>query len=62
VDKKIDVWMPHELTEENIMNRILVYGFLLKQNSLDPFLKGIMIADEKCLQQYQAAEIVVQSG
>jgi len=39
--------MLHELTKENIMDRILVYEFLLKQNSLDPFLKRIIIEDEK---------------
>jgi len=39
--------MLHELTKENIMDRILVYEFLLKPNSLDPFLKRIIIEDEK---------------
>lgn len=45
--KKIDIWVPHKLTEKNIMDRILVYEFLLKKNSLDLFLKRIITGDEK---------------
>ncbi|XP_020293890.1 histone-lysine N-methyltransferase SETMAR-like [Pseudomyrmex gracilis] len=45
--KKLDVWAPHELSEKNIMDRILMCESLLKQNSLDPFLKRIITGDEK---------------
>ena len=45
--KKTDVWMPHELTQKNIINRILMCESLLKQNFLNPFLKRIITGDEK---------------
>lgn len=45
--KKIDVWVPHLLSEKNILDRIAVCESLLKWNSLDPFLKRIVTGDEK---------------
>ncbi|XP_020295376.1 histone-lysine N-methyltransferase SETMAR-like [Pseudomyrmex gracilis] len=45
--KKLDVWVPHKLSEKNIMDRILMCESLLKHNSLDPFLKRIITGDEK---------------
>jgi len=32
--KKADVWVPHELTEENILDRVMICESLLKLNSL----------------------------
>ncbi|XP_020298124.1 histone-lysine N-methyltransferase SETMAR-like [Pseudomyrmex gracilis] len=45
--KKLDVWVPHKLSEKNIMDQSLACESLLKQNSLDPFLKRIITRDEK---------------
>lgn len=45
--KKTDVWVPHELTEKNIMDRILICESLLRWNEQDGFLKRIVTGDEK---------------
>ncbi|XP_020298262.1 histone-lysine N-methyltransferase SETMAR-like [Pseudomyrmex gracilis] len=61
--KKLDVWVPHELNDKNIMDRILVCESLLKQNSLDPFLKRIITGDKKWVVYNNiTAEVVVRSG
>ncbi|XP_076176305.1 histone-lysine N-methyltransferase SETMAR-like isoform X1 [Ptiloglossa arizonensis] len=36
--KKLDVWVPHELTQKNLLERIDAYDSLLKRNEIDPFL------------------------
>ncbi|XP_072756194.1 histone-lysine N-methyltransferase SETMAR-like [Anoplolepis gracilipes] len=45
--KKLDVWMPHELTQKNLLDRIDACDSLLKRNEIDPFLKRIVTGDEK---------------
>jgi histone-lysine N-methyltransferase SETMAR len=45
--KKLDVWVPHELSEKNLLDRISICESLLKRNEIDPFLKRIVTGDEK---------------
>ncbi|EGI68939.1 Histone-lysine N-methyltransferase SETMAR, partial [Acromyrmex echinatior] len=45
--KKLDVWVPHELTQRNLIDRISISEILLKRNEIDPFLKQIITGDEK---------------
>lgn len=45
--KKLDVWVPHELTQKNLMDRISICETLLKRNELEPFLKRLITGDEK---------------
>ncbi|XP_037915035.1 histone-lysine N-methyltransferase SETMAR-like [Hermetia illucens] len=45
--KKLNVWVPHELTEKNLLDRINACDALLKRNEFDPFLKRIVTGDEK---------------
>ncbi|KAG5325309.1 SETMR methyltransferase, partial [Pseudoatta argentina] len=44
---RYDVWVPHDLTERNLMDRISVSDSLLKRNENDPFLERTIIGDEK---------------
>ncbi|KAJ0175163.1 hypothetical protein K1T71_009304 [Dendrolimus kikuchii] len=45
--KKLDIWVPHELTERNLMNRVLICDSLLRHNETEPFLKKLITDDEK---------------
>ncbi|KAG5305564.1 SETMR methyltransferase, partial [Acromyrmex insinuator] len=45
--RKLDVWVPHELSVKNMMNRINICDTLLKQNEIEPFLKRMITGDEK---------------
>jgi len=47
VTKKLDVWVPHELTQKNIFGRIDACESLLNRNKIEPFLKRMVIGDEK---------------
>ncbi|EZA49301.1 Histone-lysine N-methyltransferase SETMAR [Ooceraea biroi] len=47
MSKKADVWVPHELTEKNILDRVMICESLLKWNSLEAFLKRVVTGDEK---------------
>jgi len=44
--KKLDVWVPHELSVRNMMDRINICDTLLKRNEIESFLKR-MITDNK---------------
>lgn len=44
---KCDVWVPHELSEKNLMDRISISDYLLKRNKNEAFLKRLVTADEK---------------
>ncbi|XP_026829826.1 histone-lysine N-methyltransferase SETMAR-like [Ooceraea biroi] len=44
---RLDVWVPHELTERNLMDRISTCDLLLKRNENDPFFKQMITGDEK---------------
>ena len=45
--KKLDVWIPHELSVRNMMDRINICDTLLKRNEIEPFLKRMITDDEK---------------
>jgi len=45
--KKLDVWVPHDLTEKNRIDRISISDLLYKRNEYDPFLKRIVTGNEK---------------
>jgi len=45
--KKLDVWVPHELSVRNMMDRINICDTLLKRNEIESFLKRIITGDEK---------------
>ncbi|GFX49070.1 tudor domain-containing protein [Trichonephila clavipes] len=45
--KKLDVWVPHQLTPKNIMDGISICETLAKRNETDPFLKRMGTGDEK---------------
>ncbi|GFV51230.1 histone-lysine N-methyltransferase SETMAR [Trichonephila clavipes] len=47
LSSKLDVWIPHVLTERNLCRRIDDCDSLLKRHKNDPFLKRIIIMDEK---------------
>ncbi|GFX50619.1 histone-lysine N-methyltransferase SETMAR [Trichonephila clavipes] len=47
LSSKLDVWVPHVLTERNLCRRIDVCDSLLKCHENDPFLKRINTGDEK---------------
>ncbi|GFV36128.1 histone-lysine N-methyltransferase SETMAR [Trichonephila clavipes] len=44
---KLDVWVPHVLTERNLCRCMDVCDSLLKRHKNDPFLKRIITGDEK---------------
>lgn len=44
---RYDVWVPHELSERNLNERISCCDLLLKKNVKDPFLKRVVTGDEK---------------
>lgn len=46
-EKKLDVWIPHELTVKNLMDRVSVCETLKKRNEIEPFLKRLITGDEK---------------
>jgi len=39
--------MPHDLTVKNLMDRISICESLLKWNEIEPFLKRLIMGDEK---------------
>jgi len=45
--KKLDVWIPHDLSVRNMMDRINICDTLLKRNEIEPFLKRMITGDEK---------------
>ncbi|KAJ0181486.1 hypothetical protein K1T71_003571 [Dendrolimus kikuchii] len=45
--KKLDIWVPHELTERNLMNRVLICDPLLRRNETELFSKNLITGDEK---------------
>lgn len=44
---RYDVWVPHNLTEKNLIDRISICYSLLKRNRNNPFLKRTITGDEK---------------
>ncbi|XP_073989692.1 histone-lysine N-methyltransferase SETMAR-like [Rhodnius prolixus] len=45
--KKLDMWIPHEMKEIHLTQRINICDKHLKHNETDPFLKRIITGDEK---------------
>ncbi|GBP41820.1 Histone-lysine N-methyltransferase SETMAR [Eumeta japonica] len=43
---KLDTWVPHELTERNLVKCVLIYDSLLKPNEIEPLLKRLITSDE----------------
>ncbi|CAK9833044.1 Histone-lysine N-methyltransferase SETMAR [Anthophora retusa] len=44
---RFDVWLPHNLTEKNLLDRISICDSLYKRNEETPFLKQLVTGDEK---------------
>lgn len=44
---KLDIWVPHELKEVQLINRMNMCDTNLKRNEAEPFLKRIITGDEK---------------
>ena len=45
--KKLDVWVPHELTVKNLMDGVSICELLLKRNEIEPLSKQMITGDEK---------------
>lgn len=45
--KKLDLWIPHELKEIHLVQRISICDSHLKRNEIDPFLKRLITGDER---------------
>ena len=45
--KKLHLWVPHQLKEIHLTQRISICDSLLKRNEIDPFLKRLITGDEK---------------
>jgi len=44
---RYDIWVPHNLSDKNLMDRISICDLLLKRNENYPFLKWMITGDEK---------------
>ena len=44
---RFDVWVHHDLTEKNLMDRISIYDSFYIRNEEIPFLKQVVTRDEK---------------
>ncbi|GBP50676.1 Histone-lysine N-methyltransferase SETMAR [Eumeta japonica] len=45
--KKLNTCVPHELTEKNLINHVLICDSPLKYNETEPFLKILITDDDK---------------
>jgi len=45
--KKMDIWVPYQLKEIHLTQRINIYDMPFKRNAIDPFLKRIITGDGK---------------
>lgn len=45
--KKMDKWVPHELTEKHKLRRLEISSSLISRHAYDPFLERIVTCDEK---------------
>ncbi|XP_076764828.1 histone-lysine N-methyltransferase SETMAR-like [Xylocopa sonorina] len=43
---RYEVWVPHQLTESNLLNRISTCDLLIQRNEREPFLKKLITGDE----------------
>lgn len=46
-EKLEDVWVPHELTQKTLMDRISICKSLLNRDIIDLFLNGMVTGDKK---------------
>ncbi|XP_029641251.1 histone-lysine N-methyltransferase SETMAR-like [Octopus sinensis] len=44
---KLDVWVPHNFTEANLVQKVSICDTLLKKENNEPFLRRIVTGDEK---------------
>ncbi|XP_043262550.1 histone-lysine N-methyltransferase SETMAR-like [Colletes gigas] len=44
--KRYEVWVPHQLTESNLLNRISTCDLLIQRDKREPFLKSLITGDE----------------
>jgi len=44
---RYDIWVPYNLSDKNLMNRISICDLLLKRNENCPFFKWMITGDEK---------------
>nr|XP_033203677.1 histone-lysine N-methyltransferase SETMAR-like [Bombus vancouverensis nearcticus] len=45
--KKLGLWVPHQLKEIHLTQRISICDSLLERNEIDPFLKRLITGDQK---------------
>ncbi|GFY08823.1 histone-lysine N-methyltransferase SETMAR [Trichonephila clavipes] len=50
--EKLHLWVPHQLTHKNMMDRISNCEALVKWNEIDPFLKRMVTGGEKWVTYY----------
>ncbi|GFY03385.1 histone-lysine N-methyltransferase SETMAR [Trichonephila clavipes] len=50
--KKLHVWVSPQLTRKNMMDRVFIRETLAKRNEIDPFLKRMVIGDERWVTYY----------
>jgi len=60
--KKLDVWMAHELSVRNMMDRINICDTLLKRNEIEPFLKRMITDDEKWIDNPTRKRLWIKKG
>ncbi|GBP86185.1 WD repeat-containing protein 7 [Eumeta japonica] len=58
--KKLETWVPQELAERNLMNRVLICDSLLIHNQTEPFLKTLITDDKKWI-IYNKRDIIAPS-
>ena len=46
-EKKLDVWVPHELSVKNKISRLNICDMLVKRIEIEPFLKRIITGNKK---------------
>lgn len=44
---RYDIWVPHNLSEKNCMDRFSICDMLIKRNETSPFLRQVVTGDEK---------------
>ncbi|GFX04103.1 histone-lysine N-methyltransferase SETMAR [Trichonephila clavipes] len=54
--KKLHVWVPHQLTQKNMMDRISICEVFAKRNEIKPFLKRIVTGDGKWVTYYNIVQ------
>ncbi|GFS99624.1 histone-lysine N-methyltransferase SETMAR [Trichonephila clavipes] len=50
--KKLEIWVQHQLTPKNTIDRISICEALVKRSEIDPFLKWMVTEDDKWVTCY----------